>query len=82
MNTNTPDIRLRGVVTHFVPTRGFGFLRSQDGRRTVFVHFRDVEPPQYLAEGDEVVYELGEDRDGRPRAVRVRLLNAPIAGSN
>jgi cold shock CspA family protein len=54
--------------------RGFGFIKGEQ-EEDLFFHRNDVEGVEFnsLSEGQEVEYEQGKGRDGRPRAVKVRL---------
>ncbi len=54
--------------------RGFGFINTGD-EKDLFFHRNDLEGVEFnsLSEGQEVEYEKGEVRDGRPAAVKVRL---------
>jgi uncharacterized membrane protein YsdA (DUF1294 family)/cold shock CspA family protein len=80
MDTDPPAMRRDGVVTQWNDDRGFGFVTSP-GRQPVFVHisgFTAGGPRPAL--GDAVSYSIGSGRDGRPRAVGVRLVGAaPVA---
>jgi CspA family cold shock protein len=66
------------VVTYF-DTKGFGFLRPDDGGRDVFFHVsRLVEgDPMSLRPGTRVLYEVGMDRTGKMAASSLRLAPAP-----
>ena len=59
--------RVNGTVKFFNHTRGFGFIKPEDGGKDVFVHASAVEraglPP--LNEGDKVSFEIEDDRRGR-----------------
>ncbi len=54
--------------------RGFGFIKTGDGTE-LFFHRNEIEGMEFdsLREGQEVEFEKGQDRDGRPSAVKVRL---------
>ena len=54
--------------------RGFGFIKAE-GEGDLFFHSNDVEGVEFnsLSEGQEVEFEKGQGRDGRPKAVNVRL---------
>jgi CspA family cold shock protein len=62
------------VVTYF-ETKGFGFLRPDDGGRDIFFHVsRLVEGlATDLRPGTRVLYELGMDRTGKMAASSVRI---------
>ncbi len=57
-----------------VMDRGFGFIKTEDGT-DLFFHRNDLEGVEFnsLSEGQEVEFEKGQGRDGRPTAVKVRL---------
>jgi len=65
-----------------VMDRGFGFISTED-ETDIFFHRSDIEGVEFnsLSEGQEVEFEKGQGRDGRPRAVRVRLTETQ-AGDN
>jgi CspA family cold shock protein len=54
--------------------RGFGFIKTED-ETDIFFHRNNLEGVEFngLREGQEVEFELGQGRDGRPEAVKVRL---------
>jgi len=54
--------------------RGFGFIKTED-ETDVFFHRNDLEGVEFgsLSEGQEVEFEKGQGRDGRPQANKVRL---------
>ncbi len=54
--------------------RGFGFIKG-DQEGDLFFHRNDVEGADFsdLTEGQEVEFEKGQGRDGRPQATKVRL---------
>jgi cold shock protein len=66
-----------GRVKFFNTDRGFGFILPDDGGPDVFVHVHDVEAAgmKTLVAGQLVAYEVGPARDGRSKAVNLRLLN-------
>ena len=53
--------------------RGYGFIKAEQ-EEDVFFHRNDVEGVEFnsLLEGQEVEFEQGQGRDGRPQAVKVR----------
>ncbi len=54
--------------------RGFGFIKAEEGE-DFFFHRSDTEGVEFdsLRAGQEVEFEKGQGRDGRPKAVKVRL---------
>ncbi len=54
--------------------RGFGFIKTEDDT-DLFFHRNALEGVEFnsLSEGQEVVFEKGQGRDGRPCAVKVKL---------
>ncbi len=54
--------------------RGFGFIKAE-GEGDLFFHRSELQGVEFssLKEGQEVEFEKGQDRDGRPAAVKVRL---------
>jgi CspA family cold shock protein len=66
-----------GRVKFFNTDRGYGFTTPDDGGPDVFMHVHDIEAAgmKILAAGQLVAYEIGPARDGRSKAVKLRLLN-------
>lgn len=65
-----------GTVKWFNPTKGYGFIKPDDGGPDVFVHISAVERAGYtnLAEGTKISYELKVDpRRGKSSAENLRL---------
>jgi CspA family cold shock protein len=54
--------------------RGYGFIKTEDDT-DLFFHRNELEGVEFagLREGQEVEFEKGQGRDGRPAAVKVRL---------
>ena len=54
--------------------KGFGFITT-GGEEDLFFHSNSLEGVEFnsLREGQEVEFEKGQGRDGRPAAVKVRL---------
>ena len=53
-----------GTVKFFNTTKGFGFIRPEDGDKDVFVHISAVERAGLgtLAEGQRISYEVVTER--------------------
>lgn len=76
----------RGTVKFFNDAKGFGFIAPEDGGADVFVHVTAVERAGLprLGEGDEVSFELEQDRrSGKMSAVDLQLLTSgPPSGTS
>jgi cold shock protein len=74
----------RGTVKFFNDTKGFGFIAPDTGGDDVFVHVSAVERAGLpgLNEGDEVSFELEQDRrSGKSAATQLQFLGSgPRAG--
>jgi CspA family cold shock protein len=55
--------------------RGFGFIKTEEQEEDIFFHRNDIEGVEFssLREGQEVEFEMGQGRGGRPQAEKVRL---------
>lgn len=64
-----------GVVKWFNATKGFGFIKPDNGGPDVFVHISAVEKAGHtgLAEGAKVSYELMTGRNGKTSAENLRV---------
>ena len=62
-----------GTVKWFNATKGFGFIKPDDGGQDLFVHPTEIQMSGYrqLAEGQRVEFEVGEGKKG-PQATGVR----------
>jgi CspA family cold shock protein len=65
----------KGTIAR-VTDRGFGFIKTEEGA-DLFFHRNDLEGVEFnsLQEGQEVEYEKSEGREGRPAAVKVKLID-------
>ena len=65
-----------GTVKWFNSTKGFGFLKPDDGSADVFVHISAVERAgmDNLPEGKKLSYELEQGRSGKSSAVNLRAV--------
>jgi CspA family cold shock protein len=69
----------RGTVKFFNPGKGFGFISPEDGGADIFVHASALERSgiRDLNEGDQVTFEVEEDRrSGKLAATDLRVTGA------
>ena len=64
----------KGTIKKLISDKGFGFIKTEEAKE-LFFHRNDLQGVDYssLKEGQEVEYETGTGRDGRPQAVKVKL---------
>jgi CspA family cold shock protein len=64
----------KGTIRRLITGRGFGFIQTAEGK-DLFFHRSQLEGVDYssLREGQEVEFEVGQGRNSRPEAVKVRL---------
>jgi cold shock CspA family protein len=62
----------KGTIKKLMAT--YGFIKTEN-EEDLFFHRNDLEGVEFasLSEGQEVEFEKGQGRDGRPQAVKVRL---------
>ncbi len=67
-----------GTIKWFNDSKGYGFIRPDEGARDVFVHISALRRSgiDAVKEGQRVEYELTQDRDGKASANRLRVLQA------
>jgi len=64
-----------GTVKFFNGDKGFGFITPDSGGVDVFVHVSALQGGSSLREGQQVSYEVGQDRKtGKSKAENVRPL--------
>ena len=66
-----------GRVKFFNADRGYGFIAPDGGGSDVFVHVHEVESAgmKTLIKGQLLIYNTAPARDGRSKAVNLRLLS-------
>ncbi len=66
----------KGTVRRLMD-RGYGFIKTEQ-EEDLFFHRNDLEGVEFnsLTEGQEVEFEKGQGRDGRPQAVKVKLVQS------
>jgi cold shock protein len=64
-----------GTVKWFNATKGFGFIKPDDGGQDLFVHQSEIQMQGYrqLDEGQRVEFEVGQGKKG-PQATAVRAV--------
>ena len=64
-----------GTVKWFNATKGYGFIKPDNGGQDVFVHISAVEKAGYtaLADGAKISYELVTGRFGKTSAENLRI---------
>ncbi len=80
---NMQPARRDGTVTRLVCDRGFGFIAPHNSREALFFHARALRGVSFddLEEGTHLSFVDGVDRDGRPCAVDVCLLDDDTAAA-
>jgi CspA family cold shock protein len=58
-----------GKVKFFNENKGFGFIVDDDSQNDIFVHVTGL--TEKVAENDEVIFELAEDKRGK-KAINVK----------
>ena len=64
----------RGTIKKLIRDKGYGFIQTEEGK-DLFFHQSQLQGVEYpsLKEGQEVEYEAGTGRGGRPEAANVKL---------
>ncbi|WP_319824389.1 cold-shock protein [Thalassovita sp.] len=64
-----------GTVKWFNATKGFGFIKPDEGCKDVFVHISAVEKAglKGLNDNQRVTYDIQSGRDGRELATNIAL---------
>ncbi|MBM3158100.1 MAG: cold shock domain-containing protein [Chloroflexi bacterium] len=63
-----------GKIKRLISGRDYGFIKTEQGG-DLFFHRNQLQGVEYesLREGQQVEFEVGQGRDGRPLATKVRL---------
>jgi len=63
-----------GTVKFFNTTKGFGFIRPDDGSKDVFVHISAVERAGLgsISESQKLSYDVEQGSDGKSSAVNLK----------
>jgi len=66
-----------GTVKWYNSTKGYGFIKPDDGGKDVFVHVSAVEQAglQGLDDNQKVTFEIEPGRDGRSKASDIVLVD-------
>ena len=65
-----------GTVKFFNTSKGFGFIRPDDGSKDVFVHISAVERSGLgtLTENQKVSFEIHQGQNGKSSAVNLKAV--------
>ena len=65
-----------GTVKFFNTTKGFGFIRPDDGSKDVFVHISAVQRSGLgtLSENQKVSFEIQQGQNGKSSAVNLKAV--------
>jgi cold shock protein len=69
-------VMLKGTVKWFNETKGYGFIKPDDGGADVFVHISALQQSGFksLADNQRVTYEMANDpKRGKASAVNIKL---------
>ena len=64
----------KGTIRQIID-RGFGFIKTAEGK-DIFFHRKEFQGVEFssLKIGQDVEYEIGQDKKGRTQAVKVKLI--------
>ena len=69
---------MQGRCIWFNASKGFGFIKPDDGSKDVFVHYSSIQSSGYksLNEGDVVSFDKEDGPKGKPQAANVQLIES------
>ena len=75
--------RLNGTVKWFNVSKGYGFIKREDKKKDVFVHFSAVQNSglKYLKKDEQLTFEV-ESSDKGPSAVNLQKTTAEVSHSH
>jgi len=64
----------KGTIRQIID-RGFGFIKTAEGK-DLFFHRKEFQGVEFssLKIGQDVEYEIGQDKKGRTQAIKVKLI--------
>jgi CspA family cold shock protein len=64
-----------GTVKWFNSTKGYGFIKPDDGSNDVFLHISDVQRSglQDVREGDKLEFDLQRGQNGKVSATNLKM---------
>ena len=64
-----------GTVKWFNATKGYGFIKPDDGTNDVFLHISDVQRAglQEVREGDKLEFDLQRGQQGKVSATNLKM---------
>jgi len=70
--------RENGILEDWHDARGFGFIRRPGAAGKLYVHMKSIgKSNERPKPGDRLTYEVGEGANGRPAALKARIIEPP-----
>jgi uncharacterized membrane protein YsdA (DUF1294 family)/cold shock CspA family protein len=70
--------RETGILEDWHDARGFGFIRRPGAAGKIYVHMKSIgKSNERPKPGDKLTYEVGAGANGRPAALKVRIVEPP-----
>lgn len=70
--------RETGILEDWHDARGFGFIRRPGASGKIYVHMKSIgKSNERPKPGDKLSYEVGAGANGRPAALKVRIIEPP-----